>query len=116
MPGFGNVFLVCVLNGRQLRQFLIPVAAEIRFVANITHVCRFWTEQEHEDELKDQEDLEHVEQPKPAEALEDLATDDGCETRRRIEDEIDEGDAETSLVHEIHVSDSGDDERFESRC
>ena len=54
-----------------------------------------------------------MEQPEPAETLEDLTTDDGRQTGCGIEDEVDDGDAKTSLVHKVHVAHGRDDEGFE---
>jgi len=79
----------------------------------ITDIRRLGTEEEHEDELGDDKDLKDVEDPGPAEVGGDLAADDGGEGRGRVEDEGDDGDAETTLVDKEGVAYSSDDQGLE---
>lgn len=87
----------------------------------------FWAEEEEEHELDLEwssapskrcgahgthaaEDLEEVEQPKVSQILIDLSADDRRQTRCRVQDKVDDGDSEPSLMDEVHVSDRGDDQ------
>lgn len=110
------MLLVRMFNGCQFRQALfVSLLGLIRVVVRISDVGGLWTKEKHKDELKATEYLEHVEQPQPAEALEDLAADDGRQTGCRVQDEVDDRNAETSLMDEVHVADRRYDQRLECR-
>ena len=113
--GFGGAsfvnFLLVVVSVFNFVQFSeLLVLHLINIVDVVAMISRFRAEEEHEDELDNGEDLEHVEEPVPAEGCRDLTGDDGGQTGRRIENEGDEGDAKTALMDKEHISNGGDDE------
>lgn len=116
LEGLSAPFLrfMLLFNDHDFFQFLIY--DNVSIIASITDVSCFRTEQEHEDELEDQEDLEHVEKPEPAKALENLPANDRRQAGRRVKHEIDDSNAETSFMHEIDVADGCNNERLEGRC
>lgn len=69
-----GVFAVFFFDLGELLEFLVLDC--IGLISDVTVVRCFWAEQEHEQELDDEEDLEHVEEPEPAKMVENLAADD----------------------------------------
>jgi hypothetical protein len=57
-----------------------------------------------------------IQVPSPSETSSDLTQDDGCQTRNGVENPVDDGDTQSTLMDKIQIPDDGDNERFVSTC
>lgn len=83
---------------------------QIQFKLGLAYVRRLGTKQKHGNELDDKKDLEQMKEPQPAKIRKDHTADDGSQAGSRVQDEVDEGDAQTALVDKIDVSHRGYDQ------
>ena len=101
---FNDVFL---LESGQLFKVLVDVGVEV--VDGFADVTGFRAEEDHEDVLETTEGKEDPETVFPAQVGGDGSGDDGNQVGDGSEDEIEEGNSNTTLVHEVHVANDSDD-------